>query len=252
MTLFKLIYSIMKGISMKSNLDVWAIQSDPSELDTALNNIKKDGDLILYSELFCKFRLGNYEIQNRTFDTMLVSEENDLLVMLARGGAVSSKDVSEYLDKKGFDYSEVKFAPAVDDYEDDESMTEMWFARDMSVVRDALVDVKEKGKRRVAEYYPLLPGSLELGYLTNDEGFQVEVDGRYFCGVVELEDRLILLIDSKTAPRIAEVVATLEKEGFRFFVSDNSMFKIPQIDAAFEHELKKLTMSKLKNGQAGN
>lgn len=242
----------MKGISMKSNLDVWTIQSDPSELDTALNNIKKDGDLILYSELFCKFRLGNYEIQNRTFDTMLVSEENDLLVMLKRDGLVSSKDISEYLDRKGFAYSEVKFATALDEYEDDKSMPELWFARDMSVVSDALRDAKEKGKRRVAEYYPLLSGALELGYLTNEEGFKVEVDGRNFWGVVELEDRLILLIDSESGPRVGEVVATLEAEGFKFFVSDNSMFTIPQIDSELTKEPKKFIMNKLRDKKEGN
>ena len=32
---------------MNSNLDVWAIQTDKSEMYTALDQIKKDGDVII-------------------------------------------------------------------------------------------------------------------------------------------------------------------------------------------------------------
>lgn len=67
---------------MQSNLDIWAVQDDPEEVITALDNIKTDNDIILYTNALCKFQIGNENITSRQFDTFLYSEENDILVML--------------------------------------------------------------------------------------------------------------------------------------------------------------------------
>lgn len=217
---------------MRKNSDVWAIQSDPNELETALKNIKKDGDILIYTNLLCNFKMGDVEVSTRTFDTALCSEENDIIVMLMRGGKVTCADMKAYLDKKGFDYGEVSFAKDICEYENDDSIPEIWFARDIDVLSDVLGDAKSKGVNRSAEYFPLLTGSLELGYLTNTGSMQVKIDGRNFWGLVALEDRLILLIDSpkKGAILASDVVSKLEEAGFKFCISDKSMFSLPHVD----------------------
>ncbi len=76
---------------MMSNLDVWAIQTDKSEMYDALDQIKTDGDVIIYSDLVCEFTVGGEEVKSRQFDTIVYSEQNDLLVMFMRKGQLQNR-----------------------------------------------------------------------------------------------------------------------------------------------------------------
>lgn len=213
---------------MQSNLDIWAVQTDPKEVITALDNIKTDNDIILYTNLVCNFKIGNEDITSRQFDTFLYSEENDILVLLMRGGKASADDIRDYLDNKQLKYNEIVFAPSVKDYEDEYTGPEIWFAREKYVLDDAIADSIEKGSKKECEFYPFLPANLNLGYLTNSKSDNFSVEGRLFRGVIKLEDKIILLV-SQNDPRnvtTSEVNEVLNKYGIEYTILDNSDFDL--------------------------
>ena len=179
---------------MKSNLDVWAIQKYPDALYTALDQIK-GGTNIIYSNCTCNFKIGNQEVSARQFDTFLYNEESDILIMLMRDGGVSKEDMIKYLEGKGMDYYEVTFAPSISEYEDNNAIPEIWFARERYVLEDALDDSIDKGVQ-CCEYYPLLNGSLELGYISNSND-SFDIEGRLFQGLIKTDDKIVLIINQK-------------------------------------------------------
>ena len=177
---------------MRSNLDVWAIQFYPEELETALGKIE-DGMSIIYSNCTCNFKIGNQEIKNRQFDTFLYNEDSDVLIMLMRGGKATKEDMIKSLEEKGKEYHEVTFANPVEDYENTDEISELWFAREKYVLKDAINDSKSRGINS-CEFYPLVTGSLELGYISNTDN-PYSVDGRLFNGLVKFDDKLVFIIN---------------------------------------------------------
>ena len=177
---------------MKSNLDCWAIQYYPEELQTALNQIKT-GTSIIYSNCTCDLKIGNQEISTRQFDTFLYNEESDVLIMLMRGGVAKKEDIIKYLEQNKKNYGEVIFSPSIVEYEDGDDIPEIWFAREKYVLEDALKDSIDKGVH-TCEFYPALLGSLDLGYISNSSK-KCEIDGRLFKGLIKLDDKIIFLIN---------------------------------------------------------
>ena len=154
---------------MKSNLDVWAIQTDPTEIYTALEQVK-DGISIIYSNCTCNFKIGSQEIKNRQFDTFLYNEESDVLIMLMRGGKATKEE-----------------------YENTDDIDPIWFAREKYVLEDAINDSKSRGITS-CEFYPFLTGSLNFGYISNSNN-AYSIDGRLFRGLVKFDDKLVLIIN---------------------------------------------------------
>ena len=200
---------------MNKNLDVWAIQKHPKELFTALENVKTDkGDLILFTNLECKFLLGGKKVE-RSFDTSLYYDAengNDALILLMKDGIATADQIRKYLEEKGFQYHEVSFSKGLKEnllkefaipYEkekQDENIPELWFAREEYVLRDALNESIEKGNT-TCDYYPALEGVLSLNYSSNERLSSFSVDGRKISGVIALEDKMILMINNGDDPR---------------------------------------------------
>jgi hypothetical protein len=205
-----------------SNLDVWAIQYEPQELETALSNLKVPGNTILYTNALCSFKIGDINISSRQFDTFLYSEENDLFVMLMRGGKATADDVRKYLENHNIYYNEVVLEPSISKYDDGYKVPELWIARENYVVEDALHDSISKGSKLECEYYPNLDGSLNLSYLTNSNEM-INIDGRIFKGLIYLEDKLILLVNQNDKRNVkpSDVFELLRKNNVRYILSDN-------------------------------
>ena len=179
---------------MKSNLDVWAVQTDPTEIYTALEQVK-DGISIIYSNCTCNFKIGSQEISTRQFDTFLYNEESDVLIMLMRGGKATKEDMIKYLEEKGKKYHEITFANPVEEYENTDDIDPIWFAREKYVLEDAIKDSKKNGITS-CEFYPFLTGSLNFGYISNSNN-AYSIDGRLFRGLVKLDDKLVLIINQR-------------------------------------------------------
>lgn len=189
---------------MEKNLDIWAIQNIPTELDLAINNIKQDSKYnILYCNCACNFTVGNTFLTSKNFDTMFYSEDSDMIILLQKEGIVSSKDLKEKLSARGIQYTNFDLGNLSDTTLLETVNKEIWFARDKSTLLEALQDSKEKGINRTI-YYPNVQSSIQMGYIdANCE--LVELEGRCMQGVIDLEDKMILIILEKGKNGIREI-----------------------------------------------
>lgn len=175
-----------------SNLDIWAIQGVKEEINDALENVTSSSTNILFRNCLCTFKIEETDI-NVLFDTMFYAEDSDTLILLMRGGALSSEELISELDKRNIFYNEVNFDDNDFTYEADYNSKAIWFAREKYVLDDALKDSKENGFNKCV-YYPNVTGNLSMEYLTSTLDTE-KVDGRDFKGLLELEDKLILLVN---------------------------------------------------------
>lgn len=180
----------------KSNLDVWAIQKDPEHVLTALKLLEyQDDDIILFTNCITKFRIGDRRITTRQFDTVLTSPKNDIVIFLQRDGIAEPSDMARFLDKRNFSYQVVVGEYISDNYINDEEIPELWFAREEFVLKDALEESLSKGITSCM-LYNKLDGELSVGYYKQDGNF-IEIEGRFLQGIVETEDKMILMINHK-------------------------------------------------------
>lgn len=181
---------------MKSNLDIWAVQEDETEIQTALEQIK-GGLSIIYDKVTCEMMIGSNNVQNRLFDLFLYNEESDTFIMVMKGSKASKEDMISYLEEHDLKYVEVTFLDDdidnVIDEKDKIEAPELWFARDAYVVEDAIDSSIERGVS-TATIMPNVMGDLALFY-TNNYGHAEVVDGRFFKGLISLPDKLVLLVN---------------------------------------------------------
>lgn len=210
---------------MYSNLDVWAIQYNGDELYEALENIKSDNDIILYSNLVCKFKIGDSEI-TRQFSCSLVSEENDILIIIMRDGNVSKTDIVDYLNKKNMKYTEVDFAPVCDDYQDEQENIIIWTIGEYNVLKDALDSHKDEDLECI--YYPFIPSVLNLGYYTNHDNAFYDVEGRLFQGALQMGDDLLLFISQNDNRNLTpdDIIPLLNKYNVKYTIAQSKDFEL--------------------------
>lgn len=181
---------------MKSNLDIWAVQEDETEIQTALEQIK-DGLSIIYDKVTCEMMIGSNNVQNRLFDLFLYNEESDTFIMVMKGSKASKEDMITYLEEHNLKYVEVTFLDDdIDNISDEKEkvdVPELWFARDTYVVEDAIDSSIERGVS-TATIMPNVMGDLALFY-TNNYGHTEVVDGRMFKGLVSLSDKIVMLVN---------------------------------------------------------
>ncbi len=175
-----------------SNLDVWAIQSLKEEIHNALANVTSSSTNILFRNCLCTFKIEDTNM-NILFDTMFYGEDSDTLILLMRNGALTDQELKEELDKRNINYNEVVFDDLDFNYQEDKNFRDIWFARENYVLIDALQDSKDKGIKKCT-YYPNVTGNLEMEYLTSLLSKE-KVDGRTTEGLIELEDKIVLLIN---------------------------------------------------------
>ena len=182
---------------MKSNLDVWAIQHYPDELETALKNIN-NGISIIYSNIISRLIIANQTLVIN-FNTVVYNEQSDILIMLMKGSKVSKEDIIKYLENNKKRYVEVTFNPKELYYDvNDSTLPEIWFARESYVLEDAIKDSINKGNMSCT-YYPYTFAQLNLGYKDNNKDV-IELDGRLCKGIIKfdnVDDKIILLINQK-------------------------------------------------------
>lgn len=184
---------------MLNNCDIWAIQYYPEVLQTALENIKTGEKVILYKNCSSKFKIGDKLISNRQFDTILYSEESDLLILLMRGGKATYEQIIIFLSKNKINYIEQDLKEInKEDYEDGDDIPELWFAREKYVVQDGINESKEKGIKKL-KYYKNVQSQLLIG--NNDKYETIELRCK---GIIQLKDKLIMIINHNYNKNMSE------------------------------------------------
>ena len=215
---------------MNSNLDVWAIQSDKNEMYDALDQIKTDGDVIIYTNLVCEFTIGGEKVKSREFDTIVSSDQNDFLGMFMRKGPATKQDIMEYLDRKGIKYTEITFAPSICDYNDDNLIMPIWMAREAYVLEDALKDSIATNDTNF-DYYPEINADIDLSYLTNKDRKRYSVDGRVFTGALISSNKVILLVSQGAEGNLTtdETIEILDKYNINYNIRKNEEFTLENL-----------------------
>lgn len=189
---------MMNIMPYTDSLDVWSPQYNYGDLDKALddwkNEAENDGETILFSNVKCSFYLGGVLIPAKEWDTFLYSVPNDKLIMLMRGGAVSYDDIKKELDKRGIVYHETIFSKMNDDYADNSKLPQFWTARDLITLDEFIKDSINNENCNCGTYYPLITGSIILSYAIDDNESQIPIEGRNIDGIIEMNDKIILLL----------------------------------------------------------
>ena len=174
-----------------SNYDIWAIQHNPEEVYTAIEGLENSSNNILYTNCKSNLRVGEQKIFVQ-FSTALLSEEKDRLIVLMKNGKLTTEEFKRLLDEKMIPYHEVEFMKTQPVTQQESK--ELWFAREQSVLRDALLDSKSKGID-ICEYYPNLRGTFELKYPIDEEKLEL-LDKQGIRGTIVLDDKIILLMSN--------------------------------------------------------
>lgn len=187
-------YSTGSEIMSNTNLDVWAIQHYPEEAFEAVKNVRKSKKNILFRGCVSSLTLGSQEIKVY-FDTVFFSEESDLIMFLMKDGEFTGEDLKNYLKSQAIPCSDILLKTHEEQKTEPEK--EIWFARERYVLEDAIQDSLDRGND-TCTYYPLVKGNFEVSCFTK-RGEKAPIDGRDIEGVIELEDKIVLLIQQGEA-----------------------------------------------------
>ena len=175
----------------RSNLDIWAIQEDPEEINPAVEGVESSSTNLLFGNCISYLRLGRKKI-NVQFNTAFYSEDSDRLILLMKDGAISEEQLKEALDQRGIFYNEVYLLRH--DKKSQSDIKTLWFAREVDVLDSALKDSRKKGID-TCDYYPEVKGRFELRYVVDEDSVD-ELDSQKIRGVVVLDDKLVLMINN--------------------------------------------------------
>lgn len=225
---------------MKSNLDVWNIQNYPNEIISALSNVK-DGLNIIYSNVYSRLIIGNKTKLYLNLDSLLYNEESDVLVLIMKESGLTKDDIINYLVNNNKRFVEITFN-VKDTGFNPLNLKELWFARELSVLEDALKDSVDKSDKK-AIFYPNKLAQLNLGYNTKF-GDCIELDGRLCKGVLEFNDKIVLLINQKANNynkefKIENIVDLLKKYNMNFSILFNAEPNIYLEEDSKKYSLKK-------------
>jgi len=181
---------------------------------STLNKLKKSDDIVLYSGIFSTLIVNGEMVKSRQFDTLLYSKENDLCLLLMRGGRIKDSDIKKYLDDHDFIYSDLEFDGLNKKYVDPNHIRELFIGQSKNDIHNSaeetIINRKRYKKAGIkpdslkVSFYPLLEASLSLGYFYGEEVEEGTHHSRQreniftlpLHGLVEFEGRLLFLTDN--------------------------------------------------------
>lgn len=205
---------ITRGDSMQDlNRKIFAIQDDLETFSTVIKKIKNTEDNVLVTNCISRLRIGDKNI-HVIFDTVLYNDSNNILVMLRDSSQISRETFIESLNNNNIKYNEVKFRDYLH-FKKPETDKELFFASNSNNLKYALKDSMDKGNEECT-YYPAAIGHFKIRYFYDREK-QEELDDYYIKGIIELEDKYILIVCSKKEDDLyyKKIMTELEKSGIK-------------------------------------
>ncbi len=179
------------------------------QLKKAMENLKDSNTNILMNNCKSYMKIGNREVETY-FNSIIYSEDKETMFLLTQNGEVSNRLLEDSLIENNIPFHKVDYLKE----EDNKSLEkEIWFAKGKKEVSKALEDSKEKGFD-TCTFYPKMKGSLELYYSLESDEKEV-FDKRKMEGVIELEDKLIVLLQSEERSKM------LYQQLFQMLWTDN-------------------------------
>ena len=198
---------------MKSDLKIYAIQSDTNKLYTALNRIG-NGINIIYRNVDSKLVLGNKQIDKRKFSTYIYNEESNIAIVIMKGCKISSTEIIDYLDKKHKKYVEVNFVPIKEKTKIIDNMPELFFINDLYSLEQLIIKSK-KNNNNYCTIYSSCSGNLKLGYLDKYYEYS-EINKIDIKEMIKFNDKIILLTNNNI-----DYIDVLKNNSINFYFSYN-------------------------------
>ena len=178
------------------NYDIKMLDTEEDIIKT-LSTIDNRGLNILYSRTLVNLRLGAYSFV-LPYDTIFSSNRNELLLLL---NEMYSEAFKYVLYEKNINYHEVTFQEENYEYKKPQKNKEIVFARGLQTLKKSLKDSKKQGNKECI-YYPNVKGKLKLRYYLIDDSKENIFDTKT-KGLIELEDKIILLLDQDEEKNIS-------------------------------------------------
>lgn len=195
-----------------SSRKIFAIQDNEKTLIPALKIIKGTENNLLIRNCISMIKLGEKKLHS-VFDTLLYNDEKNILIMLRDSSKITPDMFVELLEQNDTKYNELNFMD-YPRYDRPETSKEIYFATNLSGFKHTLKTSIENGNDKCT-YHPSITGYFSLKYFYNKK-LQEQLDYYYIRGVLELEDKIILIVSQRTNDDLyyKNILHELEKKNF--------------------------------------
>jgi len=203
----------------KTKLDILLVQNDPRELYNALKKINSaSNENILFSNCISSVKVGN-QFLNLQFDRAFYSNK---LVLVRRNCKIDHEDFKGVLDEWKIKYQEVVFDDSKFNYNSRKEIKNVYFPRGSESLIESLEDSKRKGITS-CNYYTEVKGLIALKYYLTNGDLEL-LDARNTKGLIELDDKLIMLVDQdeKRNIKVDKALRILKREGISINISEET------------------------------
>lgn len=209
---------------MEKGRRIFTIQDDLDTLKVALDRVKDTKENILVTNCISRLKLGGIKFHT-IFDTALYNDENNILILLKDNSVITQEDFREMLDKNNTMYNELTFRDYIR-YSKPETGKELFFATNNSTFAKAIEKSQRKGIDSCT-YYPKVFGRLNIKYFY-DKTLQEQLDSFFIRGVIELDDKYILVVINKDEYdlRYGKILTMLERKNIN--VDIDYSYEIPE------------------------
>lgn len=175
------------------NFEMWAIQNNPYQLNDALEKIRDTNDSTLVTNCISRIKIGDKKLHT-VFDTAIYNEKKNITIFLMQYGDIDIKELETILQKKNITYNEIKLRP-YKAYKPRREQKDIFFATDMKSFTRPIRDSIMQGDTS-CKYYPEACGRFSIKYFISKSLSEL-FDDYYIRGVVEFNDKLILIVNIK-------------------------------------------------------
>lgn len=207
------------------NKKIFAIQDNEETLIHALNKIRNTKDNILITNCISRLRIGESKL-HVIFDTILYNDEKNILIMIKDSSTVTPDVFREMLDANNVGYNEIKFREYLH-FDKPETSKDLFFATDISNFKFCIDESKRK-EIDSCTYYPAMTGHFTIKYFYDKEK-QEQLDDYYIKGILELDDKIILIVKENEESNLyfKKILYELENKGMNVDIDYSKMIEEP-------------------------
>ena len=205
------------------NKKIFAIQDDLDTLKSAIIKVRNTDNNLLVTNCISRLKLGNQKL-HIIFDTLLYNDDKNILIMIKDSSVVSPELFKKMLNNNSVGYNELNFREYLH-FDKPETSKELFFATSISNLK-YVIEKSMKNGSDSCTYYPAITGHFTLKYFYNKEK-QEQLDDYYIKGLLELDDKIILIIKESIESTLyfKRILHELEKMNINVIVDYSKQIK---------------------------
>ena len=205
------------------NKKIFAIQDDLDTLKSAIIKVRNTDNNLLVTNCISRLKLGNQKL-HIIFDTLLYNDDKNILIMIKDSSVVSPELFKEMLNNNNVGYNELNFREYLH-FDKPETSKELFFATSISNLK-YVIEKSMKNGSDSCTYYPAITGHFTLKYFYNKEK-QEQLDDYYIKGLLELDDKIILIMKESIESTLyfKRILHELEKMNINVIVDYSKQIK---------------------------